>query len=126
MKKPNILEMVSQLDDVPSDSDGTGAVIRNRPCKSKVFQQLSLLVLDPPHDVQIARSANTGVRMRLCMFSLLLSLVSAVMALTPQLQDQVSAFYGNGTATGRHTNNWAVLVCSSRYWFNYRVGLSRT
>jgi hypothetical protein len=21
----------------------------------------------------------------------------------------------------RHTNNWAVLVCSSRYWFNYRV-----
>lgn len=20
----------------------------------------------------------------------------------------------------RHTNNWAVLVCSSRYWFNYR------
>jgi hypothetical protein len=21
----------------------------------------------------------------------------------------------------RHTNNWAVLVCTSRYWFNYRV-----
>lgn len=21
-----------------------------------------------------------------------------------------------------HTNNWAVLVCASRYWFNYRVG----
>lgn len=20
----------------------------------------------------------------------------------------------------KHTNNWAVLVCSSRYWFNYR------
>ena len=20
-----------------------------------------------------------------------------------------------------HTNNWAVLVCTSRYWFNYRV-----
>lgn len=20
-----------------------------------------------------------------------------------------------------HTNNWAVLVCASRYWFNYRV-----
>jgi GPI-anchor transamidase subunit K len=20
-----------------------------------------------------------------------------------------------------HTNNWAVLVCSSRFWFNYRV-----
>lgn len=21
----------------------------------------------------------------------------------------------------RHTNNWAVLVSSSRFWFNYRV-----
>jgi glycosylphosphatidylinositol transamidase (GPIT) subunit GPI8 len=21
---------------------------------------------------------------------------------------------------GSHTNNWAVLVCTSRYWFNYR------
>lgn len=20
----------------------------------------------------------------------------------------------------KHTNNWAVLVCTSRYWFNYR------
>ena len=23
-------------------------------------------------------------------------------------------------AAARHTNNWAVLVCASRYWFNYR------
>ncbi|KAG7563115.1 hypothetical protein FFLO_01423 [Filobasidium floriforme] len=32
---------------------------------------------------------------------------------------------------GRHTNNWAVLVCTSRYWFNYRhmantLGMYRT
>lgn len=30
---------------------------------------------------------------------------------------------GTGTKTdyhSSHTNNWAVLVCSSRYWFNYR------
>lgn len=34
---------------------------------------------------------------------------------------QLGELYGgNGTAT-RHTNNWAVLVCASRYWFNYRV-----
>lgn len=26
-------------------------------------------------------------------------------------------------AEGRHTNNWAVLVCTSRYWFNYRVSV---
>jgi len=25
----------------------------------------------------------------------------------------------------RHTNNWAVLVSSSRYWFNYRVSRVR-
>ena len=23
-----------------------------------------------------------------------------------------------------HTNNWVVLVCASRYWFNYRVRLA--
>ena len=23
-------------------------------------------------------------------------------------------------AVAKHTNNWAVLVCASRYWFNYR------
>ncbi|EPQ52040.1 hypothetical protein GLOTRDRAFT_80198 [Gloeophyllum trabeum ATCC 11539] len=33
--------------------------------------------------------------------------------------------------TSNHTNNWAVLVCSSRYWFNYRhmanaLGMYRT
>ena len=25
--------------------------------------------------------------------------------------------------TQGHTNNWAVLVCASRYWFNYRVSI---
>ena len=30
-------------------------------------------------------------------------------------------FSNNGGST--HTNNWAVLVCASRYWFNYRVCL---
>jgi len=27
----------------------------------------------------------------------------------------------NVPAESSHTNNWAVLVCASRYWFNYRV-----
>ncbi|KAL3533144.1 hypothetical protein ACH5RR_006665 [Cinchona calisaya] len=26
----------------------------------------------------------------------------------------------DSTATTMHTNNWAVLVCTSRFWFNYR------
>jgi hypothetical protein len=40
-----------------------------------------------------------------------------------QTRDQASAvkdFFQIDGAQG-HTNNWAVLVCSSRYWFNYRV-----
>nr|XP_031862313.1 uncharacterized protein CI109_002278 [Kwoniella shandongensis]KAA5529385.1 hypothetical protein CI109_002278 [Kwoniella shandongensis] len=35
-----------------------------------------------------------------------------------ELQPQISQLF-NTTSDG-HTNNWAVLVCSSRYWFNYR------
>ncbi|XP_054154900.1 putative GPI-anchor transamidase [Oppia nitens] len=31
--------------------------------------------------------------------------------------DQLSQFMQSG---GDHSNNWAVLVCASRYWFNYR------
>ncbi|NXR97624.1 GPI8 transamidase, partial [Oxylabes madagascariensis] len=30
-------------------------------------------------------------------------------------QDQAEQFFRSG-----HTNNWAVLVCTSRFWFNYR------
>ncbi|KIS00107.1 phosphatidylinositol glycan, class K [Cryptococcus deuterogattii 2001/935-1] len=37
-----------------------------------------------------------------------------------QLDPQLSNLFGNDTTTDGHTNNWAVLVCSSRYWFNYR------
>lgn len=43
------------------------------------------------------------------LFILLCSVVTLVTA------DRVSQFLQN-----KHTNNWAVLVCSSRYWFNYR------
>lgn len=39
----------------------------------------------------------------------------------------VRDFFGrngtNATSGSSHTNNWAVLVCASRYWFNYRVGM---
>ncbi|KAK9355176.1 peptidase C13 family-domain-containing protein [Lipomyces doorenjongii] len=33
------------------------------------------------------------------------------------LSDQLEA---RGGATGKHANNWAVLVSTSRFWFNYR------
>jgi len=37
----------------------------------------------------------------------------------------------SGASESSHTNNWAVLVCASRYWFNYRhmanaLGMYRT
>ncbi|KIK91139.1 hypothetical protein PAXRUDRAFT_150182 [Paxillus rubicundulus Ve08.2h10] len=47
------------------------------------------------------------------------------------LDEQASGFFGrHGNGSG-HTNNWAVLVCASRYWFNYRhmanaLGMYRT
>lgn len=40
-----------------------------------------------------------------------------------QIDPQLSNLFGNDTTTDGHTNNWAVLVCSSRYWFNYRVNI---
>ncbi|KIP06368.1 hypothetical protein PHLGIDRAFT_72809 [Phlebiopsis gigantea 11061_1 CR5-6] len=47
-------------------------------------------------------------------------------------QDVVRGFFdAQGGAVSSHTNNWAVLVCASRYWFNYRhmanaLGMYRT
>lgn len=43
----------------------------------------------------------------------------------------VSSFFNSHASSSGHTNNWAVLVCSSRYWFNYRhmsnaLGMYRT
>ncbi|KAH7886969.1 peptidase C13 family-domain-containing protein [Phlebopus sp. FC_14] len=46
-------------------------------------------------------------------------------------EDQVSNLFGRHDGSSGHTNNWAVLVCASRYWFNYRhmanaLGMYRT
>ncbi|OSC99600.1 hypothetical protein PYCCODRAFT_1372810 [Trametes coccinea BRFM310] len=43
--------------------------------------------------------------------------------------EPVAEFFGRQSSS--HTNNWAVLVCASRYWFNYRhmanaLGMYRT
>lgn len=37
-------------------------------------------------------------------------------------EEQARSFFDKH-GNGNHTNNWAVLVCASRYWFNYRVRL---
>ncbi|KAK7044918.1 GPI-anchor transamidase [Favolaschia claudopus] len=57
------------------------------------------------------------------------------LAATPSHEQIVGDFFNkngaSGGSTSNHTNNWAVLVCSSRYWFNYRhmanaLGMYRT
>lgn len=48
-----------------------------------------------------------------CVVSALLVLASAAGS-SAESHDHASA------AVNQHSNNWAVLVCTSRYWFNYR------
>ncbi|KAF7288185.1 GPI-anchor transamidase [Mycena chlorophos] len=59
-------------------------------------------------------------------FSLFLVLFSTLVAAS---HEQIVGDFFAGSSN--HTNNWAVLVCSSRYWFNYRhmanaLGMYRT
>ncbi|KAG6848835.1 glycosylphosphatidylinositol anchor biosynthesis [Arthromyces matolae] len=59
---------------------------------------------------------------------LLLILSSWAWATQASQEDDVRNFFGTSS---EHTNNWAVLVCASRYWFNYRhmsnaLGMYRT
>jgi phosphatidylinositol glycan class K len=60
-------------------------------------------------------------------------LVPSLFVSASQIQ-QVETFFQNSQQTsqsGGHTNNWAVLVCASKFWFNYRhmantLGMYRT
>lgn len=36
-------------------------------------------------------------------------------------EENIKQFFQKADPASGHTNNWAVLVCASRYWFNYRV-----
>ncbi|KAJ3360624.1 hypothetical protein GGF32_008240 [Allomyces javanicus] len=56
--------------------------------------------------------------MTLAITTLLAVLVAALFLVTPSLASSST----NATTAGADdaTNNWAVLVCTSRYWFNYR------
>ncbi|KAF9553314.1 hypothetical protein CPC08DRAFT_744766 [Agrocybe pediades] len=70
------------------------------------------------------------------LFHLLLLLSTWLWAVHSQNTHEklVEDFFEKNTNNGSgstHTNNWAVLVCSSRYWFNYRhmanaLGIYRT
>ncbi|KAF9500617.1 hypothetical protein BDN71DRAFT_1440030 [Pleurotus eryngii] len=63
----------------------------------------------------------------LCFFDL----ASGIHAQNVSQDEILQNFYGQGKNPQGHTNNWAVLVCASRYWFNYRhmanaLGMYRT
>ncbi|XP_024921949.1 GPI-anchor transamidase isoform X2 [Cynoglossus semilaevis] len=49
------------------------------------------------------------------LFTLLFLLSSCLLVYCINIEDNVGQFFSSG-----HTNNWAVLVCTSRFWFNYR------
>ena len=49
----------------------------------------------------------------------LLWLLSCLVYVVNGQAEAAAEFFGRHGSS--HTNNWAVLVCASRYWFNYRV-----
>ena len=50
----------------------------------------------------------------------LTTLVLSLLAGSAYCQDNVVYVYETNVRESRHTNNWAVLVSTSRFWFNYR------
>lgn len=63
--------------------------------------------------------------------AILLPLMMPSLFVSAEQLDQVQSFFSTdsdrGTSAGAdgHTNNWAVLVCASKFWFNYRVSRKR-
>ncbi|XP_071499687.1 putative GPI-anchor transamidase [Diadema antillarum] len=50
-----------------------------------------------------------------CIGGLLLLMLCSTTVTGNRIEDEAEKFFNKG-----HTNNWAVLVCTSRFWFNYR------
>lgn len=48
--------------------------------------------------------------------TLLFTLYYSVSAFRSDVMQKVETFFEPSS----HSNNWAVLVCTSRFWFNYR------
>ncbi|XP_021843765.2 uncharacterized protein [Spinacia oleracea] len=47
-------------------------------------------------------------------------IISSLLLVLTYDHNVVAAKSSSSTSTTMHTNNWAVLVCTSRFWFNYR------
>jgi phosphatidylinositol glycan class K len=62
--------------------------------------------------------------------AMLLPLLAPTLFVTASQVEQVQSFF-QSHQSGGHTNNWAVLVSASKFWFNYRhmantLGMYRT
>ena len=57
--------------------------------------------------------------LRLALLALLA--LSVNLCRSEEKEQLAKLFFQKAESASGHTNNWAVLVCSSRYWFNYRV-----
>ena len=85
---------------------------------------------------RLTARGRLGRAVGLALLGTLAALASAVMLplLVPTLfvnASQVAQVQTFLQAPGGHTNNWAVLVCASKFWFNYRhmantLGMYRT
>lgn len=80
----------------------------------------------PPRRRQLGLALAKSVMKRCVLWLLTLTLALAswphTLALDAARDDAVRGFFNAQSGTvSSHTNNWAVLVCASRYWFNYRV-----
>ncbi|KAI8069684.1 peptidase C13 family-domain-containing protein [Gongronella butleri] len=56
------------------------------------------------------------MKLQFTLLSLCLIWLVSIPGLTGSQMEQVESFFSQSG----HTNNWAVLVCTSRFWFNYR------
>ena len=92
-------------------------VYNARKCQAPVAEASEALATS-----QITYVRTSSIVMRLWIHIVhCLALVFLVVSQS-NIEAEVEKFFNNNDAgVSAHTNNWAVLVCASRYWFNYRV-----
>ncbi|KAF9586626.1 glycosylphosphatidylinositol anchor biosynthesis [Lunasporangiospora selenospora] len=66
------------------------------------------------------QSLLKSITFGLCAASLSLAILGSATVTTSTSPDDVKTFFSKNKTKSGHTNNWAVLVCTSRFWFNYR------
>ncbi|CCM04290.1 uncharacterized protein FIBRA_06461 [Fibroporia radiculosa] len=77
------------------------------------------------------RTQSVALGYYIVAIALLLALSAVAGAQLAGPVEDFFAQHGGSASASAHTNNWAVLVCASRYWFNYRhmanaLGMYRT